>query len=152
MHVGSRLRRLGLRAAGFAVGEGTVFWGTPRFTGGRALARNFTIGRRCVMNVGCFFDLGAPITIGDGVAFGHQVLVLTTSHELGPADYRASAPSSPPITIHARAWTGPRATILPGLTIGAGAVVAAGALVARDVPANTMVGGVPARPLKALAP
>lgn len=152
MHVGSRLRRHGLRAAGFAVGRGTVFWGMPRFTGGRSLARNFAIGRRCVMNVGCFFDLGAPVTIGDGVAFGHQVLVLTTSHELGPADYRAGAPYSRPVSIHDGAWIGARATILPGVTIGAGAVVAAGALVARDVPANTMVGGVPARPLKALAP
>ena len=45
-------------------------------------------------------------------------------------------------------WIGANATILQGVTIGDGAVVAAGAVVNRDVPANTVVGGVPARIIK----
>lgn len=48
------------------------------------------------------------------------------------------------------AWIGSRVTFLPGLRIGAGAVAAAGALVTRDVPADTLVGGVPARKIRAL--
>ena len=46
------------------------------------------------------------------------------------------------------AWIGAGATILPGVTIGENAVVAAGAVVSKDVPANTIVGGVPAKGIK----
>ena len=45
-------------------------------------------------------------------------------------------------------WIGGRATILRGVTIGDGAVVGAGAVVTRDVEPYTVVGGVPARPIK----
>nr|WP_281276226.1 DapH/DapD/GlmU-related protein [Flexivirga caeni] len=45
-------------------------------------------------------------------------------------------------------WIGANATILPGVTIGDGAVVAAGAVVTKDVPARTVVGGVPARRIR----
>jgi acetyltransferase-like isoleucine patch superfamily enzyme len=54
------------------------------------------------------------------------------------------------VTIERGAWIGARAVILPGLRIGAGAVVAAGAVVTQDVAPDVMVGGVPARELRAL--
>jgi acetyltransferase-like isoleucine patch superfamily enzyme len=53
-----------------------------------------------------------------------------------------------PIIIKQNAWVGAGATILPGVTIGENAVVAAGAVVSKDVPANTVVGGIPARVIK----
>ena len=53
-----------------------------------------------------------------------------------------------PIVIGKRVWIGSSATVCPGVTIGDGAVVAAGAVVTRDVPCNTVAGGVPARKLK----
>ncbi|MDE7203257.1 MAG: hypothetical protein K2O91_15450, partial [Lachnospiraceae bacterium] len=53
-----------------------------------------------------------------------------------------------PIKIGAHVWIGSNATVLPGVTIGDYAVVAAGAVVTRDVPAMTVVGGVPAKVLK----
>src|SRR4051812_796769 len=65
IHVGSRLRVAVLRLAGFQIGSGTLMWGTPTFTGDIELYTKLTIGRRCWLNVGCFLDLGAPITIGD---------------------------------------------------------------------------------------
>lgn len=145
IHVGSRLRAAGLRAAGLRIGHGTVIWGMPTITGGHGRAHNLSIGQRCLLNIGCLFDLGAPITIGDSVGLGHQVLLLTTSHRLGPPEYRAAAPYAQPITIHHGAWLGARVIVLPGVTIGVGAVVGAGAVVTRDVPANTMVAGSPAR-------
>jgi acetyltransferase-like isoleucine patch superfamily enzyme len=55
-----------------------------------------------------------------------------------------------PIRIEDGVWIGSRVTVLPGVTIGAGAVIAAGAVVNRDVPPDTLVGGVPARVLRHL--
>ena len=150
IHVGSRVRVHVLRLAGFQIGSGCVIWGTPTITGDGDLYRKLTIGQGCWFNVACFFDLGAPINIGDHVAIGHQVMILTTSHEIGPQGQRASALEVHPVTINSGAWLGARCTILPGVTIGAGAIVAAGAMVSRDVPPNTMVAGIPARVVKSL--
>ncbi len=151
LHVGSRLRVAVFRLAGFRIGAGTLMWGTPTITGGADLYAKLIIGRRCWFNVGCFFDLGASITIGDQVAFGHQVVVLTSSHEVGPPSQRAAALYTKSVTIGDGAWLGARCTILPGVHVGAGAIVAAGAVVNRDIPANTMVAGIPARAIKRLA-
>lgn len=149
-HVGSRLRVYALRAAGFRIGHGSVMWGMPRITGNRDLYTRLSFGRRCLVNVGCFFDLGASITIGDGVALGHQVMILTTSHAFGPAEFRAGPTYTKPVVIQDGAWLGARVLVLPGVTIGAGAVVAAGAVVTRDIPANALVAGVPAHPIRSL--
>jgi maltose O-acetyltransferase len=150
IHVGSRVRVYILRLAGFQIGPGCVMWGTPTITGDGDLYRKLTIGQGCWFNVECFFDLGAPISIGDHVAIGHQVMILTTSHEIGSPGQRAAALEARPVTIKTGAWLGARCTILPGVTVGAGAIVAAGAVVSRDVPSNTMVVGIPARVIKSL--
>jgi len=150
IHVGSRVRVYVLRLAGFQIGPGCVMWGTPTITGGGDLYRKLTIGQGCWFNVESFFDLGAPITIGDRVAIGHQVMILTTSHEIGAQNQRAAALETRPVIINSGAWLGARCTILPGVSIGAGAIVAAGAVVSRDVPPNTMVAGIPAQVIKAL--
>jgi maltose O-acetyltransferase len=148
IHVGSRLRVAVLRLAGFQIGSGSLMWGMPTITGDADLYTKLKIGQRCWFNIGCIFDLGAPITIGDQVAFGHHVVVLTSSHEVGPPTQRAAALYTKPVTISDGAWLGARCTILPGVQIGTGAIVAAGAVVNRDVPPNTMVAGVPARVVK----
>jgi maltose O-acetyltransferase len=150
INVGGRVRVRILRLAGFHIGHGTVMAGIPAFTGDANLYRNLTIGEDCWFNVNCFLDLGAAITIGKNVSFGHQVIVLTNSHEIGPASGRASTINSRPVMIGNGSWLGARVTILPGVNIGAGAVVAAGSVVHEDVPANTMVAGTPARMVKLL--
>lgn len=50
--------------------------------------------------------------------------------------------------IDKNAWLGANSTILPGVTVGKNAVIAAGAVVTKDVPANTVVAGVPAKIIK----
>jgi len=149
-NVGSRLRTAVLRRVGFPIGRGTLFWGTPTITGSGDIYSRLRIGDYCWFNMGCFFDLGAPIEIGDRVALGHQVMLMTGSHELGGAERRAGSYVVAPVRIDSGAWLGSRATVLPGIHIGAGAIVAAGALVTKDVPAHTLVAGVPARPLREL--
>lgn len=106
------------------------------------------IGKNVFINHACsFLDLGG-ITIEDEVLLGPKVNLITENHPLDPADRRALI--CKPIVIKRNAWIGAAATILPGVTIGENAVVAAGAVVTTDVPANTIVGGIPAKVLKNL--
>jgi acetyltransferase-like isoleucine patch superfamily enzyme len=95
--------------------------------------------------VGLTLDLGAEIFIGDRVYIGHEVMILTSSHKLGPSFHRAGIDNLLPVRIGDGAWICARATLLPGVTVGAGAVVSAGAVVNKDVPPNSIVSGSPAR-------
>lgn len=108
--------------------------------------RNLRLGERVFLNSGCRFQDQGGITIGDDALVGHNVVIATLNHDLDPALRATTVPK--PVVIGARVWIGANATILPGVTIGDGAVVAAGAVVTRDVPANTVVGGVPARVIR----
>ena len=84
--------------------------------------------------------------IGDGCQIGHNVVFATLNHGLAPKERKSTYPA--PIVLGRNVWVGSNATILQGVTIGDNAVVAAGAVVAKDVEANTIVGGVPARLLR----
>lgn len=79
---------------------------------------------------------------------GHNVVLATLNHNLDPNRRGDMIPAA--IRIGKNVWIGSNATLLPGVHIGDGAVVAAGAVVCRDVPPNTVVGGVPARILKGI--
>jgi acetyltransferase-like isoleucine patch superfamily enzyme len=110
--------------------------------------RFIQIGRNVFINHACsFLDLGG-ITIEDDVLIGPKVNLITENHPLDPADRKAL--NYKPIIIKRNAWIGAAVTILPGVTIGENSVVAAGAVVAKDVPANTIVGGVPAKVIKTI--
>jgi len=151
-YVGSRVPARVLRALGFrGIHPTAVMWGLPTITGTGDIFSRLEIGATCLFNIGCILNLGDKITIGKHVAFGHGVVVLTESHAIGEPDFRCGALSSAPVVIGDGSWIGARVTILPGVTIGKGAVVAAGAVVSKDVPAHTMVGGVPARELRRLS-
>lgn len=89
-------------------------------------------------------------TIGDRVNIGPFVRVITDTHDIGPATRRAGRVRHAPIAIGDGTWIGAGATIVGGVTIGSGCVVAAGAVVTRDVPDNSLVGGVPATILRTL--
>ena len=110
--------------------------------------KNITIGKDVFINSGCHFQDQGGIEIGDGALIGHNVVLATINHGLNPKENRKNHYA--PIKIGAHVWIGSNATILPGVTIGDYAVVAAGAVVTRDVPAMTVVGGVPARVLKTI--
>jgi acetyltransferase-like isoleucine patch superfamily enzyme len=104
------------------------------------------IGKNVFINHDCtFLDMGG-ITIEDDVLIGPKVCITTESHPLDPKERRKLL--AKPVVIKQNAWIGAGVTILPGVTIGENSVVAAGAVVTKDVPANTVVGGVPARVVK----
>lgn len=138
------------RAAGLRVGERSRLMGALHLTGRAAWQENLSIGVDTLVTGPLSIDLEAPVRIGDRVRMGHDVLLLTVDHQIGKPEYRCSHSFARPISIGDGAWLGSRVVVLPGVSIGKGAVVAAGAVVTRDVPADTLVAGVPARVLRAL--
>ena len=106
------------------------------------------IGKNVFINFDCvFLDLGG-ITIEDNVLIAPKVSLLSEGHPVSPESRHSLVPGH--IHIKKNAWIGAGVTILPGVTIGENAVVAAGAVVSKDVPANTVVGGIPAKIIKAI--
>jgi len=147
---GGRLRTRLYRAAGIAVGPGTLIAGPLQFGMTGDPRRNLRVGARCFLNSPLFVDAAALVTIGDGVSVGHHSVLVTTDHAMGTADFRAGEIQVAPITVENGAWIAANVTLLPGVTVGTGAVVAAGAVVTRDVPPHTLVGGVPAKFIRQL--
>ncbi|OLY91870.1 Acetyltransferase (isoleucine patch superfamily) [Cnuella takakiae] len=111
--------------------------------------RHIQLGKQVFINHGCsFLDLGG-IIIEDDVMIGPGVRLISENHPLDPTQRKSLLLQK--VVVKRNAWIGAGATILPGVTIGENAVVAAGAVVSKDVPANTVVGGVPAKVLKTLS-
>jgi acetyltransferase-like isoleucine patch superfamily enzyme len=105
------------------------------------------IGRNVFINQNCtFYDLGG-IDIADDVMIGPNVSIITSGHPLEPSE-RRSVTIGKPIVIDRNVWIAAGATIIGGVTIGESSVVAAGSVVTKDVPANTLVGGNPARVIR----
>ncbi len=148
--VAPRLRAECLRLVGLQIGPHGLVFALFRLLGGRGASHRLVIGSDCFINADCVFDATARITVGHRVALGHGVLITTSGHDMRFPDRRAGALEPAPVSIGNGAWIASRSTILPGVTVGEGAVVAAGAVVTRDVPAHTVVGGVPARMLRQL--
>ncbi len=111
--------------------------------------RFIQLGNNVFINHACsFLDLGG-ITIEDDVLIGPRVNITSENHPVEVARRKTLVPDA--VLIKRNAWIGAGATILPGVTVGENAVVAAGAVVSKDVPANTVVGGVPAKIIKTMA-
>jgi maltose O-acetyltransferase len=146
----SRTRTTILRLAGLRIGQHSLFQASVRLTGDDDLHKHVTVGKGTIVTGRLHLDLGATITIGNQVRIGHDVSLLTVSHEIGTEGQRCAKAEFGPIEIGNGAWIASRVVILPNVSIGAGAVVAAGAVVTRDVAPNTLVGGVPARLIRVL--
>lgn len=110
--------------------------------------KNLIIGKNVFINSGCKVQDQGGIEIGDGTLIGHNVVLATLNHALAPERRGDLIPR--PIRIGKNVWIGSNAVILPGVTIGDGAVIAAGAAVTKDVPENSVAGGVPARVLRTI--
>jgi maltose O-acetyltransferase len=142
--VPQRARRVLLRAYGVDIHTSGIM--ERCFFGGN----DIHIGRETTISLGCVFDNSAHIAIGDRVRLGMHVMFVTSTHEIGPATWRAGAVIARPISVGNGCWLGSNVTVLPGVTIGEGCVIGAGALVTRDAEPNGVYAGIPARRIRAL--
>lgn len=108
------------------------------------------VGARTFANFGLVALDVAQIVIGDDVQIGPRVQLLTATHPLDAKRRRAKWESAAPIAIGDNAWLGGGVVVCPGVTIGANTVVGAGAVVARDLPADVLAVGTPARVVRSL--
>ena len=108
--------------------------------------KNIKIGKNVFINACCRFQDQGGIEIGDGSLIGHNTTIATLNHDFNP-DKRANLHPSP-VKIGKNVWIGSDSTILPGVEIGDGAIIGAGSVVTKNVPANSIAVGSPARVIK----
>lgn len=109
-----------------------------------------TVGNRVVFNRDSY--IRSNVVIGDRVNIGPFVRLVTGTHEMGSGYRRAGKSIFLPIVIGNGVWIGASVTIVGNVKVGDGAVIAAGAIVTKDIPANCVAGGVPAKVIRQLEP
>ncbi|WP_418969200.1 sugar O-acetyltransferase [Alloscardovia omnicolens] len=118
----------------------------PPFTSD--FGKNIHIGKNVFINSGARFQDQGGIFIADNCQIGHNAVFATLNHGIQPDDRGTLYPA--PIILEPNVWIGSQVTITPGVTIGENSIVAAGAVVTKDVPANVIAAGVPARVIKSI--
>jgi len=140
--VGRRTRLFIYRFFGVSVGRADVrpgcFLGNP----------SIRIGDGTFINWRVFIDGAGSVAIESECSIGMDVLLLTSSHQVGPPSRRAGLGDHKDIVVGAGSWIGARAVILPGVRIGPGCVIGAGSVVTRDTEPNCVYAGNPARKLR----
>lgn len=107
---------------------------------------NITVGDHFYQNFDCLFLDCAPITIGDNCAVGPGVHIYTGTHPLNPMlRQQAGHNYAYSVSIGNNVWIGGRAIICPGVKVGDNVVIGAGSVVVKDVPANVVAAGNPAK-------
>jgi maltose O-acetyltransferase len=137
----NRVRIRLLRLGGVDTGRCGI-WPHLRFVGGH----DVKISDGVFINSGVVFDARAHIELGHNVAIGPGALLITSTHQVGPATHRAGGgtPVFAPITVEEGCWIGAGAIVLGGVTIGRGCIIGAGAVVTHDCEPNGLYVGVPA--------
>jgi maltose O-acetyltransferase len=144
-----QLRAPLLRLFGASIGQGSIIHPVSFTNLYRTGFKGLAIGDDCFIADECFFDLAEPVEIGDQVSVGERTIFVThlnVGYRDHPLQERYPARSAP-VRVGSGAFIGVGAIILPGVTLGERCFVAAGAVVSRNVPADGLVGGVPAKDL-----
>ena len=124
--------------------------GTRFFAGPIHNTGTLCIGANCWVGCNLTVSGNGTVTIGDNCDIAPDVTFLTGGHRIGSHARRAGEGETYRISVGNGVWIGAHATVLNNIGIGDGSVIAACACVRRDVPADTMVAGVPARVIKEL--
>ncbi|OAN10950.1 galactoside O-acetyltransferase [Photobacterium jeanii] len=109
---------------------------------------NIKVGEGFYANHGCTILDGAPVRFGDNCLLAPGVVIATAGHPLDPVTRAAGDEFAKPITVGNDVWFGANVTVCPGVTIGDNVVIGAGSVVTKDLPANTVCVGSPAKPIK----
>lgn len=110
-------------------------------------AENIIMGDDCTLNHWCVLNARAPLIIGQRVRISAGSMITTAGLETQVPPGERRRHESEKITIGDDVWIGAGAVVLPGITIGPRTVVGAGAVVTRDLPADVVAVGIPARPV-----
>ncbi|KAM9903203.1 hypothetical protein OXX69_008016 [Metschnikowia pulcherrima] len=113
---------------------------------------NVKLGKGFYGNFNLTFLDCTLIVIGDNVLVGPNCCFTTATHPTDPTQRLSGLEYAKPIYIGNNVWVGAGVNVMPGVTVGEGAVIGSGSVVTKDVPANTVVVGVPAKVVKNLTP
>ncbi len=106
------------------------------------------IGENSFINYNCTILDAAWVRIGNDVKIGPGCHLVTPRHPTDHLARRGTCETSYPITLEDDVWLGANVTILPGVTVGARSIIGAGAVVVKDIPADSVAVGNPARVIK----
>ena len=108
-----------------------------------------SIGREVRLNRGATICAYTEVSIGDYSMVGEFVSIRDANHGIARGELVRSQPhDAKPIRIGSDVWVGRGACILPGVTIGDGAIIGANSIVTKDVPANCIAAGIPAKVIR----
>ncbi len=111
---------------------------------------NMQVGENFSLHDYCYVDAVGAIRVGNNVSIAHGSSLISFNHTWDNSDapIKYNPIKGAAIVIEDDVWIGCGVRIMPGITIGKRSIVAAGSVVVKDVPANTIVGGIPAKVLK----
>lgn len=139
-----KIKRRLLNSIGYSIGDRTKIVGPVELCGG------LTIGKDCWIGKNLKINGNGNVTIGDRCDIAPEVTFLTGGHEIGTPERRAGHGESYNIAVGDGVWICARSTLSNNIIIGDSSVVAACSCVLKNVPPNTLVGGVPAKCIKEL--
>lgn len=117
----------------------------------RNLGEGLSIGNNVGIAQNCFIQVRGKVVIGNDVIFGPGVSIFSENHKFDDPDLPVSVQGEirKGVKVGDGVWIGARSVILDGVQIGQNSIIAAGSIVNKDVPAYTIVGGVPAKIIRA---
>jgi len=114
------------------------------------MGEGLIIGNNVAINHYCFLGVRGYIEIGDNVIFGPRVSVFSENHNYSNLELpiKQQGVTRKNTKICDDVWIGSHSSIMAGVTLGKGSIIASGSVVTKDVPAMTVVGGIPAKVIK----
>lgn len=110
--------------------------------------KNIHLGKNVFINAYCYFMDGIDITIGDYVFIGPYCGFYTATHPIDYQKRNQGLEKALPIKVGNNCWFGANVSVMPGVMIGEDCVIGAGAVVTKDIPAHSVVAGIPAKVIK----
>lgn len=114
--------------------------------------RHVHLGKNVYINYNCTLVDDAHIYIGEGTMIAPNVTIVAASHPISPKLRAEGYGCNEPVYIGKNVWLASNVTVLPGVHIGDNSVIGAGAVVTRDIPANVLAVGNPAKVLREIGP